>query len=90
MKKRDKLKIIADILTALDREGGMYKTHIAVKSKLDTRMLERYINMLLDAGLIERDKDDPRLFTITANGKRYVWLYNCIKAMLSQHEFNLY
>ncbi len=90
MKKRDKYEIVADILSILDKEGPMYKTAIAGKSKLDTRMLDRYIRMLLDAKLIERDEYDPRLFTITDNGRRYILLYNSIKSMLSQHEFNLY
>jgi len=90
MKKRDKYEIVADILSILDKEGPMRKTSIAGKSKLDTRMLDRYIRMLLDAKLIDKDKYDHRLFTITDNGRRYIMLYNSIKSMLSRHEFNLY
>jgi predicted transcriptional regulator len=82
MKKRDEYEIVADILTILYSEGPMYRTSIAGKSKLDTRMLERYIRMLLDAKLIERDEYDPKLFTITTNGRRYILLYNSIKTML--------
>lgn len=90
MQRRDKFAIVADILTILEKEGSMYKTHIAGKSKLDTRMLERYINMLLDAGLIERDMRDPRLYTITEDGRHYLSLYRRIKSILADHEFNLY
>ncbi len=90
MQRRDKFEIAADILAILEKEGPMYKTHIAGKSKLDTRMLERYIKMLLDAGLVERDRHDPRLYVITENGKHYLSLYRRIKSMLAEHEFNLY
>ncbi|MFN4336517.1 MAG: winged helix-turn-helix domain-containing protein [Candidatus Nitrosocaldus sp.] len=90
MDKRNKFTIVADILTVLEREGALYKTQIANKCNLDTRMLNRYINMLLDAGLITYSPDLPKAFIITDQGKRYLMLYNRIKQMLSDYEFNLH
>ncbi len=89
MDKRDRFTIVADILTVLDREGALYKTQIASKCNLDTRMLNRYINMLLDAGLITYSPD-LKVLTITDQGRRYLMLYSKIKRMLSDYEFNLH
>lgn len=90
MDKRNRFEIVADILTALEREGVMYKTQIASKCNLDTRMLSRYIDMLLDAMLITHNPSQPRVFIITDEGRRYLMLYSKIKQMLSDHEFNLH
>ncbi|MEM1950672.1 MAG: winged helix-turn-helix domain-containing protein [Candidatus Nitrosocaldus sp.] len=90
MDKRNRFDIVADILTVLEKEGAMYKTQIASKCNLDTRMLSRYIDMLLDANLIMRARDQPRAFIITDEGKRYLMLYSKIKQMLSDYEFNLH
>lgn len=90
MDKRNRFEIVADILTVLEREGAMYKTQIANKCNLDTRMLGRYINMLLDARLITHDPSQPRAFIITDEGRRYLMLYSRIKRMLSDYEFNLH
>ncbi|MEM4284759.1 MAG: winged helix-turn-helix domain-containing protein [Candidatus Nitrosocaldus sp.] len=90
MDKRNRFDIVADILTVLEKEGAMYKTQIASKCNLDTRMLSRYIDMLLDARLIMRARDQPRAFIITDEGKRYLMLYSKIKQMLSDYEFNLH
>lgn len=89
MDKRDRFTIVADILTVLDREGALYKTQIASKCNLDTRMLNRYINMLLDAGLITYSPD-LKVLIITDQGRRYLMLYSKIKRMLSDYEFNLH
>lgn len=90
MDKRNRFEIVADILTALEREGSLHKTQIASKCNLDTRMLNRYMDMLLDAGLITYSPDIPRAFIITNEGKRYLMLYSKIKQMLSDYEFNLH
>ncbi|MEM0365170.1 MAG: winged helix-turn-helix domain-containing protein [Candidatus Nitrosocaldus sp.] len=90
MDKRNRFDIVADILAVLEKEGAMYKTQIASKCNLDTRMLSRYIDMLLDANLIMRARDQPRAFIITDEGKRYLMLYSKIKQMLSDYEFNLH
>ncbi len=89
MDKRDRFTIVADILTVLDREGALYKTQIASKCNLDTRMLNRYINMLLDAGLITYSPN-LKVLIITDQGRRYLMLYSKIKRMLSDYEFNLH
>jgi predicted transcriptional regulator len=90
MDKRDKFEIIADILTVVDKEGPLYKTSIAGKSNLDSRMLEKYIDIMLDAGLIAKVKDEPRLFTITDKGRYYLNLYRSIRSMLLHYRFNIY
>lgn len=89
MDKRNRFEVVADILTVLNREGALYKTQIASKCNLDTRMMNRYINMLLDAELVTHAAD-KRALIITDKGKRYLMLYSRIKQMLSDYEFNLH
>ncbi|MCS6767347.1 MAG: winged helix-turn-helix domain-containing protein [Candidatus Nitrosocaldus sp.] len=90
MDKRNRFEIVADILMTLESRGALYKTQIANKCNLDTRMLNRYMEMLLDAGLITQAPDTPRAFIITDEGRRYLMLYNRIRQMLSDYEFNLH
>lgn len=71
-KYRDRLQIIADILSIADRRAK--KTRIMYQANLSYRLLCHYLSKVLDAGLIKSEDDD--CYVLTAKGK----------AFLSRHE----
>jgi predicted transcriptional regulator len=79
--RRGQIEILIDILTwASPRSGskGVTKTHLAYASGLNFRRFEKYLQLLVQRGLIElvneRAKDvemgSPRIYMITASGER--------------------
>ena len=63
-KKRDRLRVIFDILDVIREKGETIKpTHILYKSNLSHQMMQQYLNELIGKGfLIER---------VTEKGKNY-------------------
>ena len=69
---RSKLEIIRDILVVVEEEGSK-KTHIMYGANLSYKLLLRYLEHILDAGLVEYDGNS--YYTITEKGKRFLKLY---------------
>ncbi len=61
-KYRHKLEIVADILYVV-KKGGQKKTHVMYKANLSYKLLNRYLNEVLDAGLVKVENEDCYLLT---------------------------
>jgi predicted transcriptional regulator len=71
-KYRDRLRIIADILSIADSRAK--KTRIMYQANLSYRLLCRYLDEVVNAGLVKAEQDDS--YVLTTKGK----------AFLSRHE----
>ena len=67
-KYRDRLQIIADILSTVRK--GSKKTRIMYQANLSYRLLCRYLRDVVDSGLISFDKGD--YYVLTDKGKEFL------------------
>ncbi len=67
-KYRDRLQIIADILSIV--RGRAKKTRIMYQANLSYRLLCRYLNEVLDAGLVRFENED--CYVLTGKGKEFL------------------
>ncbi len=65
---RDRLQIIADILYVVNDRAK--KTRIMYQANLSYRLLCRYLDEVLDAGLVKSADDD--CYVLTAKGKEFL------------------
>ncbi len=79
--KRDKIGIIFDILTAIDKKGGKIKpTHLLYKANLSHQRMKKYITELLEKGLIEEtSQNGNKGYSITEKGMQFINEYTRIK-----------
>lgn len=67
-KYRDRLQIVADILSIANDKAG--KTRIMYQANLSYRLLVRYLGKVLDAGLVKPEEDDR--YVLTAKGVEFL------------------
>ncbi len=67
-KYRDRLQIIANILSIASRRAK--KTQIMYQANLSYKLLCRYLDEVLDAGLVSFEKED--CYVLTAKGKEFL------------------
>ena len=79
MKKRSSPDIIATILEAAN--GGIGKTRLLTKANLTSSQFKKYIELLLEKGLLGESDKEGRQFKTTSRGLQYLELYNSIKAV---------
>lgn len=81
--KRDKIEIVYDILSAVEKKGGKIKpTHLLYKANLSHQRMKKYIAELLEKGLLEEQKDESqqnRLYVLTEKGLQFIGEYARIK-----------
>jgi len=75
--KRGFLEIIGEILEILN-ESPLKKSHISFKSKLDSRAVTRYLEIMIQNGLIKKSDDDSTYFELTKTGLQYLKSYQQI------------
>lgn len=75
MKYRRKIEIVADILNVA--KNGARKTQIMYKGNLSYKLLNKYLNMLIEANLIEPEDDSN--YVITLNGGKFLEIYKQYK-----------
>jgi len=80
-KKRSQLDVIRDMLAAIQEKGGRIKpTHLLYKSNLSYKMMQEYLNILKERGLVldEESKRDAekRELVITDKGRQFLFEYN--------------
>ncbi len=81
-KKRDKLRIVYDILLAVKEKNGKIKqTNIMYKSNLSFQSLQEYLNELIKKNFLIKHEDNKnvRTFSITNEGLNFLAKYNEIK-----------
>jgi predicted transcriptional regulator len=67
-KYRDRLQIIADILSVV--RGGAKKTHVMYQANLSFTLLKRYLTEVLEAGLVSCD--DEEFYRLTGRGLKFL------------------
>jgi predicted transcriptional regulator len=79
-KKRSQLDIIRDMLDSIQAKGGRIKpTHLLYKSNLSYKMMQEYLDMLKERGLVveeasKRD-EEKRELVITDKGLQFLFEY---------------
>ena len=71
-RNRNRLEIVRDMLSAASVETK--KTRIMYQANLSYRLMEKYLNSLLESGLMERNDDSSYL--ITWKGKNFLQMYD--------------
>ena len=80
--KRDKIEIVYDILSAVEKKGGKIKpTHLLYKANLSHQRMKKYLAELLEKGLISETKDDAanRWYMLTEKGTQFISEYTRIR-----------
>jgi len=67
-KYRDRLQIIADILSVV--KGGARKTHVMYQANLSYALLSRYLAEVIDGGLVCVDEED--CYRLTGRGEVFL------------------
>ncbi len=75
MKYRRKIDIVADILNVA--KNGARKTQIMYKGNLSYKLLNKYLNMLIEANLIEPEDDSN--YVITLKGAEFLEIFKQYK-----------
>lgn len=78
--KREKHKVIHDILKAVREKNGTIKpTHILYKANLSHQMMEEYIKELTEKGFIlEKKSKKGKTYELTEKGFEYIDKYRLI------------
>jgi predicted transcriptional regulator len=83
-KRRERLRIIADILKAAKR--GITKTEIMYKAGLSFAQLTEYLSLLVKAELIESFKINKKIvYQTTTKGHLYLQSYEEMKHLLQRN-----
>ncbi|MFN4336425.1 MAG: winged helix-turn-helix domain-containing protein [Candidatus Nitrosocaldus sp.] len=78
------MRLISDILSVILDEGEANKITLLHRANLDSRLLNKYLNTLSDAGLIElKNKKGKMSIRITDKGTRFIVLYKELRYMIN-------
>ena len=69
---RNRLQIIAEILETV--KGGARKTHIMYRANLSYKLLCKYLNEVLECGLVRAKADES--YIVAAKGERFLQRFN--------------
>ena len=69
---RSRVRIYYDILNAVLNQGHARVAAIMRDANLPYDRLQRYLEELVEKGLLARHQDDPLLFYVTEKGLRFV------------------
>jgi predicted transcriptional regulator len=69
-KHRSRLKILEDILSVINGEKEVKKTHIMYRAYLSYNLLTRYLNDLVEASLIKCSKGT--CYSLTEKGEKFL------------------
>lgn len=75
--RRDQITIMGDLLANTMEPRRL--THLLYSSNMSYSQLVKYLNILLDLGLIDEQKKPFRSFTITDKGKSFMSIIRKIK-----------
>jgi len=70
-KRRDRIQIIEDILSAAEDPRGALKTHLVYRANLNFMRLEQYLTYLLENELLEISAEDDRYY-LTSKGRNFI------------------
>lgn len=73
--RRDQMTIMTDLLSNIGEPRRV--THLLYKSNMSYTQLIKYLNVLVELGLAQENKEPFHAYTITQNGKTF---YKLIKS----------
>ncbi|RME31607.1 hypothetical protein D6789_02170 [Candidatus Woesearchaeota archaeon] len=88
MKKRERLEIIRDILSAINEKGPeALPTHILYKSNLSSQMLKEYLSELQQKSFIAeiRDKRGKVRYSLTQRGFDFLKDYEVVQRFIDSY-----
>jgi len=68
--RRDKVTIMADLLNIMQEPRRL--THILYKSNMSYVQLSKYLENLIEMGMVKKTQVPHRTYSITANGKLFM------------------
>jgi predicted transcriptional regulator len=71
-KYRSKLQIVAEILEIV--KGGAKKTHIMYRANLSYKLLCKYLDEVLECGLVRVDREDS--YAVAPKGEKFLQQFN--------------
>ncbi|MDH5376593.1 MAG: winged helix-turn-helix domain-containing protein [Candidatus Bathyarchaeota archaeon] len=75
-KYRDRLQIVADMLSVVSGNNDAKKTRIMYLANLSWDLLNRYLNDLMEAGLLSFDSSGSGCYVLTSRGKRFLCMFS--------------
>lgn len=82
---RSRMDIITSILEFIDQKGTALKTHILYSANLNSKSLDKFLNQLIDAGLIGVSSENGSdYYYITARGRRFLMYTNYMTSILGR------
>ena len=67
---RSRLKILASVLSVVSNNNGVKKTQIMYQAYLSYKLLVRYLNDVIDAGLVVCEEDN--CYRLTMKGEQFL------------------
>jgi len=89
VKKRDRLKVIYDILNLIRNNYNSIKpTPLMRKSNLSSQNVSEYMRELMQKGFVKEitDKKERRHYTLTDKGFEYLTKYKAIREFINEFE----
>ncbi|MCW4020937.1 MAG: winged helix-turn-helix domain-containing protein [Candidatus Bathyarchaeota archaeon] len=80
--RRGWIEVVASILDAANKKGGVNKTSIVYRANLNFGRLERYMEVLMEKGLIEQQLEGDLLFKTSERGKEFLDRYKRIRELI--------
>ena len=83
-KKRERLKVIRDILEATKESRHIKPTRLLYASNLSPQMFRDYIDELIKKGFIklEIEEDNKKFFSLTERGSKFLQEYKVIESFI--------
>ncbi|MEJ2267975.1 MAG: winged helix-turn-helix domain-containing protein [Nanoarchaeota archaeon] len=80
-KKRERLAVIRDILSSVNKNRKIKPTRLLYSSNLSPQMFKTYINELITKGFLnlDIDKKDKKTFSLTKKGQDFLQEYKVIE-----------
>ena len=79
VKKRERLEIINDILTEIDKKKIIGPTKLLYSTNLSPQMFKEYIEELLTKKFIDEERGEKRKIFLTNKGKKFLSEYIIIE-----------
>lgn len=83
-KKRERLEVIRDILTAVKNNSKIKPTRLLYSSNLSPQMFKTYINELISKKFVslDIDKKEKKSFSLTKKGHEFLQKYRVIESFI--------
>jgi len=82
-RRRSSLEIIANILEAASKPEGVGKTHIMYKSNLSNKVVEEYLNFVVEKKLVDVTVGSKRRFKTSDRGREYLKKFRELETILT-------